>query len=51
MLVIASDRTKVEQEEIPDFFTPVTGKWNMKCKFPVLCYAVCLGALTKSDLG
>ncbi|KAK4150689.1 3-hydroxybenzoate 4-monooxygenase [Chaetomidium leptoderma] len=30
VLVIASDRTKVEQEEIPEFFTPVTGKWGMK---------------------
>ncbi|KAL2127028.1 hypothetical protein VTI74DRAFT_11446 [Chaetomium olivicolor] len=31
VLVIASDRVKVEQEEIPDFFSPVTGKWGMKC--------------------
>ncbi|KAJ4286587.1 hypothetical protein N0V88_007949 [Collariella sp. IMI 366227] len=31
VLVIASDRMKVEQEEIPAFFTPVTGKWAMKC--------------------
>ncbi|KAK4039419.1 3-hydroxybenzoate 4-monooxygenase [Parachaetomium inaequale] len=31
VLVIASDRAKVEQEEIPDFFTPVTGKRGMKC--------------------
>ncbi|GAB1321053.1 Phenol 2-monooxygenase [Madurella fahalii] len=31
ILVIASDRKKVEQEEIPQFFTPVTGRWKMKC--------------------
>lgn len=36
MLVIAGDRKKVEQEEIPEFFTPVTGKWGMKCEsFPL----------------
>jgi hypothetical protein len=28
--VIASDRKKVEQEEIPEFFTPVTGKRAMR---------------------
>jgi hypothetical protein len=33
ILVIASDRKKVEQEEIPEFFTPTTGKWGMKCEF------------------
>ena len=22
----------VEQDQIPEFFTPVTGKWKMKCK-------------------
>ena len=32
VLVIASDRKKVEQEDIPEFFTPVTGKWGMKGK-------------------
>ncbi|KAL2255684.1 hypothetical protein VTK26DRAFT_2897 [Humicola hyalothermophila] len=31
VLVIASERHQVEQEQIPQFFTPVTGKWNMKC--------------------
>jgi phenol 2-monooxygenase (NADPH) len=33
VLVISSDRKKIEQEQIPEFFTPVTGKWKMKCKF------------------
>ncbi|KAH6839577.1 FAD binding domain-containing protein [Chaetomium sp. MPI-CAGE-AT-0009] len=31
VLVIASDRKTVEQEEIPVFFTPVTGQRGMKC--------------------
>ncbi|KAK4237731.1 3-hydroxybenzoate 4-monooxygenase [Achaetomium macrosporum] len=31
VLVIATDRKLVEQHEIPEFFTPVTGKWGMKC--------------------
>ncbi|KAK0623750.1 FAD binding domain-containing protein [Immersiella caudata] len=30
ILVIFSDRKKIEQEQIPDFFTPTTGKWKMK---------------------
>ncbi|KAK0646770.1 FAD binding domain-containing protein [Cercophora newfieldiana] len=30
ILVISSNRKKVEQEHIPEFFTPVTGKWKMK---------------------
>lgn len=30
VLVLASDRKKIEQEKIPEFFTPVTGKWKMK---------------------
>jgi phenol 2-monooxygenase len=37
VLVIASDRAKVEQEEIPDFFTPVTGKRGMKCELVSAC--------------
>ncbi|KAK4120241.1 hypothetical protein N657DRAFT_603226 [Parathielavia appendiculata] len=31
VLVIASDRKRVEQEDIPEFFTPVTGRWGMRC--------------------
>ncbi|KAL2195347.1 FAD binding domain-containing protein [Corynascus similis CBS 632.67] len=31
VLVLACDRKQVEQHEIPTFFTPVTGKWGMKC--------------------
>ncbi|KAK4186705.1 putative monooxygenase [Podospora australis] len=31
VLVLAGDRKKVEQEEIPEFFTPVTGKWKINC--------------------
>jgi phenol 2-monooxygenase len=30
VLVLSSQRTNVSQDEIPDFFTPVTGKWQMK---------------------
>lgn len=30
ILVTAGDRKKVELDTIPDFFTPVTGKWKMK---------------------
>lgn len=33
ILVISSDRKKIEQEQIPEFFTPVTGKWKMKCEY------------------
>lgn len=31
VLVLSSDRKKVEQDQIPEFFTPVTGKWGLKC--------------------
>ncbi|KAK0609731.1 FAD binding domain-containing protein [Bombardia bombarda] len=30
ILVLSSDRIKVEQEQIPGFFVPVTGKYKMK---------------------
>lgn len=30
VLVLASKRTKVEQNMIPDVFTPVTGRWKIK---------------------
>ncbi|KAM0512347.1 hypothetical protein ACHAPE_008913 [Trichoderma viride] len=30
VLVLASKRTKVEQNMIPDVFTPITGKWKIK---------------------
>ncbi|EHK42283.1 hypothetical protein TRIATDRAFT_30979 [Trichoderma atroviride IMI 206040] len=30
VLVLASKRTKVEQNMIPDVFTPLTGKWKIK---------------------
>lgn len=36
VLVLSGPRKSVEQEQIPDFFTPVTGQWKMKCKFPCL---------------
>jgi hypothetical protein len=32
VLVLSGDRKKVEQDQIPGGFTPVTGKWKMKCK-------------------
>lgn len=32
VLVLSGDRKAVEQDQIPEFFTPVTGKWKMKCK-------------------
>lgn len=35
MLVISGDRTKVEQDRIPEFFTPVTGNWQQKNLFKV----------------
>lgn len=35
MLVISGDRKKVEQDQIPELFTPVTGKWHQKCLFKV----------------
>ncbi|PGH14778.1 hypothetical protein AJ79_02794 [Helicocarpus griseus UAMH5409] len=31
VLVLSTERTKIEQEQMPDFFTPVTGRWKMKC--------------------
>jgi phenol 2-monooxygenase len=37
VLVLSGQRTKVSQEEIPEFFTPITGKWKMKSE-----YLVCL---------
>lgn len=30
VLVLSGKRTVVEQEQIPEYFTPVTGKWGMK---------------------
>ncbi|KAK3339882.1 hypothetical protein B0T25DRAFT_574765 [Lasiosphaeria hispida] len=30
VLVLAGERKKVEQEQIPEFFTPVAGKWGIK---------------------
>jgi len=30
ILVLASDRKALEQEQIPEFFTPVTGEWKIK---------------------
>ncbi|KAK1751459.1 putative monooxygenase [Echria macrotheca] len=33
VLVLASKRQKIEQEQIPEFFTPTTGKWKMKNLF------------------
>ncbi|KAK3986968.1 putative monooxygenase [Cladorrhinum sp. PSN332] len=30
VLVTSGDRKKVEQEEIPEFFAPVTGRWKLK---------------------
>ncbi|PGH08741.1 hypothetical protein AJ80_07779 [Polytolypa hystricis UAMH7299] len=33
VLVISSKRTEVEQEDIPSFFTPISGKRKMKCLF------------------
>ncbi|KAK1778754.1 FAD binding domain-containing protein [Copromyces sp. CBS 386.78] len=35
VLVIYGNRTEVEQEQIPEFFTPVTGKWHQKNLFKV----------------
>jgi phenol 2-monooxygenase len=37
VLVLSGKRTAVEQEQIPEYFTPVTGKWRMMSK-PALCF-------------
>lgn len=46
VLVLACDRKQVEQHEIPTFFTPVTGKWGMKCAFSLSPSLPCQTALT-----
>lgn len=30
ILVLSGERVKLEQNQIPDFFWPVTGKWKMR---------------------
>lgn len=30
--MLSSKRTEIEQDWIPDTFTPVVSKWKMKCK-------------------
>ncbi|OCL03715.1 putative phenol 2-monooxygenase [Glonium stellatum] len=30
IIVLAGKRTKIEQEELPEYFWPVTGKWQMR---------------------
>lgn len=30
IVVLSGERVKTEQEQIPDFFWPVTGKWGMR---------------------
>jgi phenol 2-monooxygenase (NADPH) len=36
LLVLSGKRKEVQQEEIPEPFTPTTGKWEMKCTlFPL----------------
>jgi phenol 2-monooxygenase len=29
-LVLYGERVKIEQDQIPDFFMPATGKWRMR---------------------
>jgi phenol 2-monooxygenase len=36
VLVLASKRIEVDQNMIPDVFTPATGKWKIKRKLPGL---------------
>ena len=43
VLVIRSDRRKVEQEQIPEFFTPITGRLKMRGKITQY-YCVSLSA-------
>ncbi|KAJ5812014.1 FAD binding domain-containing protein [Penicillium riverlandense] len=31
LLVVSTPRVKLEQKKIPELFTPVAGKWRMKC--------------------
>lgn len=33
VLVLSGERKTVSVDQIPEFFTPVTGKWAMKCKY------------------
>jgi phenol 2-monooxygenase (NADPH) len=35
ILVLSGKRTEIEQEQIPDTFVPVNGKWKMKCSSSV----------------
>ena len=30
IVVVTGERMKLEQEQIPDYFWPVTGKWKMR---------------------
>jgi phenol 2-monooxygenase len=30
IVVLSGERVKIEQEQIPNFFWPVTGKWGMR---------------------
>jgi phenol 2-monooxygenase (NADPH) len=30
IVVFAGERMKLEQEQIPDYYWPVTGKWKMR---------------------
>jgi phenol 2-monooxygenase len=32
LVVLFGERVKVEQEQLPDYFWPVTGKWQMRGK-------------------
>lgn len=34
ILVLSDGMAKVEQNQIPDYFWPVTGKWKMRGSFP-----------------
>jgi phenol 2-monooxygenase len=36
LLVLSGKRTEIEQEQIPEVFTPISGKWKMKCTFDLL---------------
>jgi phenol 2-monooxygenase len=40
IVVLSGERIKIEQEQIPDYFWPVTGKWKIRGKSPDTCMAM-----------
>jgi phenol 2-monooxygenase len=36
IVVLTGERMKLEQEQIPDYFWPVTGKWRMRGMYKMM---------------